>query len=228
MNRIKLVWWKHFIHGDVSIYRLGLVGNNGMQQFGWHLCSTHSPQFRIFCWLVKLVFISSRWPDEWIVSLEDLYPFSGRKDDLPKIIVMEMNGFFSRKNPEVMYNTQINQNRWFVTKRFANEKDNQRIWTLNSQRRWPQNQAFEMCWIQIHIACPVAKAEDCTAEYILYTMGTHNLHFFWAISYNPYFEGLKPSFFMVLGSKGRYMWCLPLWHSFQTMSCSIVSRETRR
>ena len=28
---------------------------------------------------------------------------------------------------------------------------------------------------------------------------THNLHF---RGYNPYFEGLKPSFFMVLGSKG--------------------------
>ena len=31
------------------------------------------------------------------------------------------------------------------------------------------------------------------------TMGTQNLHF---RGYNPYVEGLNPSFFMVLGSKG--------------------------
>ena len=35
-------------------------------------------------------------------------------------------------------------------------------------------------------------------------MGTHNLHYF--RGYNPYIGGLKPSFFMVLGSKGS---CYP-------------------
>ena len=39
--------------------------------------------------------------------------------------------------------------------------------------------------------------------HIQFTMGTHNLHF---RGYNPYIGGLKPSFFMVLGSKGsRYL-----------------------
>ena len=43
------------------------------------------------------------------------------------------------------------------------------------------------------------------------TMKTHNLYF-----YNPYFEGVKPSFFMVLGSKGmHYTWiCLICWCFF--------------
>ena len=38
---------------------------------------------------------------------------------------------------------------------------------------------------------------------IVTTMGTHISFIF--RGYDPYIEGLKPSFFMVLGSKGRYL-----------------------
>ena len=38
--------------------------------------------------------------------------------------------------------------------------------------------------------------------YLLITMGTQNLHLLGVITYIPFFGGLKPSCFMVLGFKG--------------------------
>ena len=108
-------------------------------QFGRsHLCSTHSPQFRIFCWLVKFVFMSSRRPDEWIVSVEDLYTWSTQRWPSKRNEV----DFFPEKswNCEVMFNTEMTENSfWIGIKPLATDKDNQQkpCWTLSGGKTAP-------------------------------------------------------------------------------------------
>ena len=52
---------------------------------------------------------------------------------------------------------------------------------------------------QILATAKVAGLSKICQNYV-YAMGTHNLHFLGL--FHPYFEGVKASFFMVLGSKG--------------------------